>query len=374
MPGMKWKTTKIDNLLRDETSGRYYARFWRDSKPKWISLKTDVFTVAKSRIAKERKAFDVVTEAVRDVGTGDATVGMCAEVCLEKVANNVKIKPSSIHYYEQVVKAIFESWPELKTAKPKAISKRDLEAWAKRFSDKYSPQRFNNSIGVLRKIFQVAVEQGALNENPALSLGRARIKQKVVELPSTAQLTQIVDTIRKQGGWCSVQAGDMVEFLAFTGCRIDEARNVKWSHVKADGIWIHGGFSGTKNSERRFLPMNAGLARLLADLKANPRFRRTTRNAEFILAIDKCPHALSSACTTLNLPHLTHHDLRHLFATRAIQAGVDVPTVARWLGHKDGGALLMKTYSHLLQEHSQAMAANGSAEVKIPCNVGIKFA
>jgi len=39
------------------------------------------------------------------------------------------------------------------------------------------------------------------------------------------------------------------------------------------------------------------------------------------------------------------------------KAGVDVPTVARWLGHKDGGALLMKTYSHLLQEHSQAMAA-----------------
>jgi hypothetical protein len=27
------------------------------------------------------------------------------------------------------------------------------------------------------------------------------------------------------------------------------------------------------------------------------------------------------------------------------------------LGHKDGGALLMKTYSNLLQEHSQAMAA-----------------
>jgi hypothetical protein len=125
MPGMKWKTTKIDNLLKDETSGRYYARFWRDSKPKWISLKTDVFTVAKTRIAKERKAFDRITEAVRDVGSGDATVGMCAEVCLEKVANNVKIKPSSIHYYEQVVKAIFESWPALKTAQAKTCRAAD---------------------------------------------------------------------------------------------------------------------------------------------------------------------------------------------------------------------------------------------------------
>jgi integrase len=46
-----------------------------------------------------------------------------------------------------------------------------------------------------------------------------------------------------------------------------------------------------------------------------------------------------------------------MFATRAIESGVDVPTVARWLGHRDGGTLLMRTYSHLLNEHSQAMAA-----------------
>jgi hypothetical protein len=44
--------------------------------------------------------------------------------------------------------------------------------------------------------------------------------------------------------------------------------------------------------------------------------------------------------------------LRHYFATCAIESGLDVPTVARWLGHKDGGALLMKIYSHLQQAHS----------------------
>jgi integrase len=76
-----------------------------------------------------------------------------------------------------------------------------------------------------------------------------------------------------------------------------------------------------------------------------------------VLAIDKCPKALFSACTSLGLSHITHHDLRHWFARSAISKGIDVPTVARWLGHKDGGALLIRTYSHLLQEDSQAMAA-----------------
>jgi hypothetical protein len=35
---------------------------------------------------------------------------------------------------------------------------------------------------------------------------------------------------------------------------------------------------------------------------------------------------------------------------------VDIPTVSRWLGHKDGGALAMKTYGHLRREHSIAQA------------------
>jgi integrase len=53
---------------------------------------------------------------------------------------------------------------------------------------------------------------------------------------------------------------------------------------------------------------------------------------------------------------ITHHDLRHLFATRCIEAGVDIPTVSRWLGHQDGGALCMKTYGHLRDEHSKTEA------------------
>lgn len=55
-------------------------------------------------------------------------------------------------------------------------------------------------------------------------------------------------------------------------------------------------------------------------------------------------------------PHLTPHDLRHLFATHCMESGVDVKTVASWLGHKDGGRLLLERYTHLRSEHSQEMA------------------
>ena len=55
-------------------------------------------------------------------------------------------------------------------------------------------------------------------------------------------------------------------------------------------------------------------------------------------------------------PKFTHHDFRHFFATTCIESGVDIPTVSRWLGHSDGGALAMRVYGHLQVEHSLAMS------------------
>src|SRR5208282_2216495 len=72
--------------------------------------------------------------------------------------------------------------------------------------------------------------------------------------------------------------------------------------------------------------------------------------------VRKFNRSLKRACKKLGLFHLTHHDLRHLFATRCIESGVDIPTVAKWLGHKDGGVLAMQTYGHLRDKHSANMA------------------
>ena len=44
------------------------------------------------------------------------------------------------------------------------------------------------------------------------------------------------------------------------------------------------------------------------------------------------------------------HMLRHVYASTLIARGVDVRTVAEYLGHSDGGALVLRTYSHLLPD------------------------
>src|SRR5581483_10408175 len=78
--------------------------------------------------------------------------------------------------------------------------------------------------------------------------------------------------------------------------------------------------------------------------------------SEKLVRVFECQHSRDRAAEKVGMARITHHDLRHLFATICIESGVDIPTVSKWLGHKDGGALAMKTYGHLRDEHSIAQA------------------
>jgi hypothetical protein len=58
----------------------------------------------------------------------------------------------------------------------------------------------------------------------------------------------------------------------------------------------------------------------------------------------------------LKLPTYSHRSFRRAFITRAIELGVDVKVIAEWQGHRDGGKLILDTYSHVNPVHSKRMA------------------
>jgi integrase len=80
---------------------------------------------------------------------------------------------------------------------------------------------------------------------------------------------------------------------------------------------------------------------------------RTVLPVERVFEAGEASTSLANACKAVGVKKLTHHDLRHLFATTCIESGVDVPTVAGWLGHSDGGTLAMQTYGHIRPAHSK---------------------
>ena len=58
------------------------------------------------------------------------------------------------------------------------------------------------------------------------------------------------------------------------------------------------------------------------------------------------PHMLHRVLKRAGLPRVRFHDLRHTFATLALQNGVDIKTVSGMLGHFSAGFTL-DTYAHV---------------------------
>jgi site-specific recombinase XerD len=58
--------------------------------------------------------------------------------------------------------------------------------------------------------------------------------------------------------------------------------------------------------------------------------------------------------------------MRHYFVSNAVEAGVDFKVIASWVGHKDGGLLVAKTYGHLRDSHSFEMAQRMTFSANAP--------
>lgn len=367
-----WLKTQYANLIRYKPSGVYYARLRVRGKLVWKSLKTDKVSVAVLRLADLQKQERQVVKKEQDVASGKVTFGDALSMWLTRLDGDVSLKPKTRIYYRERVKALKKSWPELESLDVRKITKADCLAWAAKYSKEQepSPTAYNNSVLVLRKALDVAIEFGALYDNPARFISRARPRPKNPELPNREQFEKWVDSMDKLGdGWCRASA-DLVRFLAYGGMRKGEASNVLWRDVDFDRGTIHvrgDAETATKNSETRQVPIIPEMASLLERLRSESGALPESP----VMRVGECQGNMDRAAKAIGMKRITHHDLRHLFATRCIESGVDIPTVSRWLGHKDGGALAMKVYGHLQDAHSAQMAkrvsfAKPAAENVVP--------
>ena len=352
----KFQPTAVQHLYRREPIGVYYARLYAGGRNKWISLKTKVFSVAKLELLKHLQSHYAVAEAETRTSRGKATVGDLAAIYLQEIELDGSIKASTKEYRGKTVKYLFKSWQGLSERPPNRVTETDCLHWAAEYRAKFSETLYNNTLDTLRHIFDLAIKRGLIARNPAAEVEKIKVPQKKLELPSGEQFKRIVELIRNAGSATSDGCGDLVEFLAYSGLRATEAAGIRWTDVDFNQGRIY--VAPGKTDQARFAPLLDSRRHLLARIKAEPRWFRAEhrRKAGYILSVSECEKALTSACKKAGAHRMTRHDLRHLFATRCIESGVDIPTVSRWLGHKDGGALAMKTYGHLRSEHSQAMA------------------
>ena len=256
----------------------------------------------------------------------------------------------------------------------------------------------NLALVVLRNVFKNAKIDGYVKSLPVDGIEWQRSEKKARHL-YTREDIDLFCRASLSASKNGVEFSDYIRLLALCGAREQETIKVRWADVDFTHKLLTIGAEGdTKNREARRVDFNAELeahlktmhARRAPDTKwlfPSPQrgkedsraktFRESlllTRAAGGRLCLD-CQHIMFGAelppeCPQCHgarlenkepvlpapLQHFGFHDCRHHFISYAVMSGIDYMTIARWVGHKDGGILIGKVYGHLSNEHAQQQA------------------
>ena len=338
---------KVGECLYRNRHGVYFAWFSIRGKQLKRSLKTSDKELARRRLAELRKI------AARLHGSEDRNLRFeeVARCWVESIEGGVK--PST---YKRRVVCINQLMPFFKTIPMRSITSADIEKWKLRRGSSLAARTFNKELVTLNHVIRYARDvKGILLDNPAEKVRNRKAAVTTIEIPSKRQFRGIVAELRNEPQAVRSGAAAFAEFLAYSGLRLGEGREVRWRDVNFDlnTLLVTGGETGTKSHEDRTIPVFPALRRLLEGMR---RERGDIAKDDRIFGFKDIRQALGSACQRAGVPRFSHHALRHFFCSNAIEAGVDFKAIAGWLGHKDGGVLAAKTYGHLRSEHSAAMA------------------
>lgn len=384
----KFGKTRIPNLLRHTKTGVYYARVVHQGRQNWKSLGVENVSDAEPLLAAFKDAVIHGRNASSTVD-GTRTFGACAAIYEQRIKTETiargsrrghPLSPATQEFRVRPAAALKRTWPTLWQADIGSITPGECTEWYGRFSTTTaaaytptgarssvagnSPTVTNACITYLRRVFEVGKEKGHLTENPAMVLKRKAPNKKHLNLPNKKQFAAIIAHVRSGPGRCPDDTADLIEGLAYTGMRLHEATSLRWTDVKLDEgiIEIRGDDNSVKlppdEPEVKRTLKTVASAREIPIMKAmKGLLKRIPKTGPNVFNCQGALGSLESACTALGIAVLTHHDLRHLFATTCVQQNADIPTLSSWLGHSDGGALAMKTYWHFNRKHSSAVAA-----------------
>jgi integrase len=244
-----------------------------------------------------------------------------------------------------------------------------------------SPRTVALDLIALRNVLKAAIDAGHLRDLPRFpKIKTPPPPRRPLLTPEEFQKLLTSCFAKKPNGEPLTKNGqqlnDFLRLLAFTGAREQETLKLRCSHVDFERrhmfIGVDENFTAkamtigsggtSKNRGSRIVDFNPQFEALLCEMESRRApdsvwlFPSPQRGEKDIHA-KTFRESFKLARVEAGLPNVGFHDLRHLFCSFCVMAGIDFMTIASWLGHKDGGILIGKVYGHLLDEHRQKMAA-----------------
>ena len=367
--------------LRKRKDGRWEGRYTAGRDPetgraiyKNVLGKTQAEAKAKLKAAiEEAKGLDAAK-------AGRYTVGQWMEEWFEHYAK-VKVRPSSHQTYRGYIdnhikpsigKIQLEKLTSLELQKfyKKLLTNGRVDRLESRHQAKgLSPKTVRNIHQIISSAMSLAKEQKLIVANPAEGCALPRLEHREMQTLPVEQLQSFLREAKESG---------VFEFYYLelaTGLRRGELLGLKWEDVdlergdlrvrrqiaRINGEVVEAPLK-TKNAYRT-LPLAEDTVSILLEQKkkvdGSPWVFPSPTGGP--ISPDSVLHMLHRVLKRAGLPRVRFHDLRHTFATLALQSGVDVKTVSGMLGHFSAGFTL-DTYAHVTTA-SQRQAAKTMGSV-----------
>ena len=373
---MAKKRANGEGSIRKRKDGRWEGRYTAGHDPATgKTIYKNVLGKTQTEV-KEKLKRAIEDSAKLDMSkVGQYTVGQWMDVWFENYAK-IKVRPSSHQtyrgYIENHIKPNIGSIPlnkltslELQKLYKKLLGNGRVERIESKKQPKgLSAKTVRNINQIIASALNLAIEHRLILTNPANACALPKLEHREMKTLPVEQLTSFLREAKESGVF------EMYYIELATGLRRGELLGLKWSDIdlehgslrvqrqiaRIDGEIVEAPLK-TKNAYRT-LPLSADAIDVL---KAQ---RKKCGNSQYVfpsptggpISPDSVLHMLHRVLKRAGLPKVRFHDLRHTFATLALQNGVDIKTVSGMLGHFSAGFTL-DTYAHVTTA-AQKEAAN----------------
>ena len=230
-----------------------------------------------------------------------------------------------------------------------------------------SANTVNTIISVIQGSLSTAHLLGLTDSYEMNKIRRPKAKEKPVESFTPAEQKQIeqavlADRREKMKG---------IIICLYTGLRIGELLALEWSDIdfqkaelrvertchdskNQDGSYCRITDTPKTEHSRRVIPLPRQLIPILREMKKGSSSPLVIVGERPPLSVRSYQRSFELLQRKIGIPRKGFHALRHTFATRAIECGMDVKSLSEILGHKNPTVTLNR-YVHSLMEHKRAM-------------------
>ena len=351
--------------IRKRKDGRWEGRYTVGRDP--VSGKQVFKNVLGKTQAEVKEKMKLAIEKSRKVDfrqAGKYTVTQWMDVWFENVCK-LKVRPSSHQtyrgYIDNHITPYIGKFPieklstmELQKLYRKLMTKGRVERIESEHQPKgLSAKTVRNIHQVISSAMDFAVAQKIISENPCKAVALPKVEHREMQTIPAEQLRAFLVEAKASGVY------EMYYTELATGLRRGELLGLKWSDIdlntgvirvkrqiaRVDGQIAEAPLK-TKNSYRT-VAISQQTVEVLKQQKAkiNDEYVFPSPNGGPI-SPDSVNNMLKRVLARAGIPRVRFHDLRHTFATVALQNGVDIKTVSGMLGHFSAGFTL-DTYAHV---------------------------